>query len=304
MKEMLDAREVAEYLRIHMRQVYRLIKERKIPATKITGKWLFPKKLIDEFIMNSARERIGTPSEKTTSGSRVVIGGSNDLALELLIKNTNVWYPQYSISSISSMGSLAALIALKNGNCQVAAANLLDLETGEYNSTFIEKHFPELRGIILNLAHREQGLMVRRGNPLGIKTLGDLVRTKGSFVNRQEESGTRVLSDFLFKENGIDPASISGYDRIALTHMEVALEIFNGLADAGIGISAVARIFKLDFIPLATERFDLIIPSENCTAGCVKALRKVLSSEEFKLSIARMGGYETRETGKIMHAHV
>lgn len=229
-----------------------------------------------------------------------MIAGSNDLALELLTKNANLQHPRYTIS-ISNVGSLAGLIALQNGNCHIAASHLLDLETGDYNSSFIKKHFPDLKIVLLNLAHREQGLIVRKGNPLGIKTLKHLANKKLTFVNRQEGSGTRVLLDYRLKENGIDPADIPGYSRIAYTHMEVALEIFSGSADVGIGILAAARMLGLDFIPLAKERFDLTIPTEYYATGAVKALREVLSSEEFKSNIIKMGGYETRDTGKIVY---
>jgi putative molybdopterin biosynthesis protein len=300
MKEMLSTKEVAEYLSINEKQVYRLIKEKKIPATRITGKWLFPKGLIDEWVVNSARESVRLPSKKTILENQVVIAGSNDLALELLVKNTNQLHPDYTIS-ISNVGSLAGLIALKNGNCHIATSHLLDQETGEYNNSFIKKHFPELKVVILNLAHREQGLIVKKGNPLGIKTLNDLVDNKVTFVNRQEGSGTRVLLDYRLNENGINAADISGYNRLAHTHMEVALEVFSGSADAGVGIYATVRLLGLDFIPLATERFDLIIPSEIFSSVTVKALREVLSSEEFKSNMALMGGYETHDTGKIMY---
>jgi putative molybdopterin biosynthesis protein len=299
-KEMLSTKEVAEYLSINEKQVYRLIKEKKIPATRITGKWLFPKGLIDEWVLNSARESVRVPARKSSSENQVVIAGSNDLALELLVKNASLLHPEYTVS-ISSVGSLAGLIALKNESCHIAASHLLDLETGEYNTSFIKKHFPELKIIILNLTHREQGLIVKKGNPLEIKTLSDLTNKEVSFVNRQEGSGTRVLVDYRLKENGIDPAAISGYDKIVHTHMEVALEVFGGSADAAVGIYATARLLGLDFIPLATERFDLIIPAAIFTSGTVKALREVLSSGEFKSNIARMGGYETHETGKIMY---
>jgi len=299
-KEMLSTKEVAEYLSINEKQVYRLIKEKKIPATRITGKWLFPKGLIDEWVVNSARESVSGTARKDTSENQVVIAGSNDIALELLVKNTNLLHPDYTIS-ISNVGSLAGLIALKNGNCHIAASHLLDLETGEYNNSFIKKHFPELKVVILNLAHREQGLIVKRGNPFAIKNLNDLVDKKVSFVNRQEGSGTRVLLDYRLKENGINAADISGYDRVAYTHMEVALEVFSGSADAGVGIYAAVRMLGLDFIPLATERFDLVIPSSVFTSGTVKALREVLSSEEFKSNMERMGGYEIHDTGKIMY---
>jgi putative molybdopterin biosynthesis protein len=300
MKEMLTTKEVAEYLSINEKQVYRLIKEKKIPATRITGKWLFPKNLIDEWVMASARESVSISAQRGTAENQVVIAGSNDLALELLAKNTTVQHPRYTIS-ISNMGSLAGLIALQKGNCHIAASHLLDLETGEYNSSFIKKHFSNLKIVLLNLSHREQGLIVKKGNPLGIKTIKDLASTALTFVNRQEGSGTRVLLDYRLKELEIDPADIPGYSKTALTHMDVALEVFSGSADAGIGILAAARMLDLDFIPLATERFDLVIPAEHYGTGAVKALREVLCSEEFKFHIRQMGGYETRDTGKIVY---
>ncbi len=298
-KEMLTTKEVAEYLSINEKQVYRLIKEKKIPATRITGKWLFPKGLIDEWIINSAKESVSIPDKQNSQDNQVVIAGSNDLALELMAKNATIQHPRYTFS-ISNVGSLAGLIALQNGNCHIAASHLLDLETGEYNSSFIKKHFPELKIIALNLSHREQGLIVKKGNPLGISSLNDLKNKKVTYINRQEGSGTRVLLDYRLKENGIDPADIKGYPRIAYTHMEVALEIFSGSADAGLGIFAVARQLDLDFIPLTTERFDLIIPADNYTSRAIKTLRGVLGSEEFKANMTQMGGYDAKDTGKIV----
>jgi putative molybdopterin biosynthesis protein len=299
-REMFTTKEVAEYLSINEKQVYRLIKDKKIPATRITGKWLFPKNLIDEWVMTSARESVAISTKKPALDSQVVIAGSNDLALELLAKNANAQNPKYTIS-ISNVGSLAGLIALQNGNCHIAASHLLDLETGEYNSSFIKKHFPDMRIVLLNLAHREQGLIVRKGNPLGIKTLDHLVSKKATFVNRQQGSGTRVLLDYRLKDKGINPEEIPGYARTAYTHMEVALEVFSGSADVGVGIMAAARMLDLDFIPLAKERFDLAIPTENYATGAVKALREVLNSDDFKSNIVKMGGYETRDTGKVVY---
>ncbi len=298
-KEMLTTKEVAEYLSINEKQVYRLIKEKRIPATRITGKWLFPKNLIDEWIMNSARDSVQIPDRQSSRGNQVIIAGSNDIALELLAKNATIEYPRYTYS-ISNIGSLAGLIALENGSCHIAAAHLLDAETGQYNSSFIRKHFPEMKITALNLSHREQGLIVRKGNPMGIQTLRHLANERITFINRQEGSGTRVLLDYHLKQNGIDPADIPGYSRIAYTHMEVALEIFSGSANAGLGILAVARQLDLDFIPLATERFDLIAPTDSYTVKPIRALREVLCSGEFKNNMAQLGGYDTRDTGKII----
>jgi putative molybdopterin biosynthesis protein len=299
-KEMLTTKEVAEYLSVNEKQVYKLIRGKRIPATRITGKWLFPKNLIDEWVISSARESITPSTGKNPPDNQVVIAGSNDIALELLIKNVSLQHSQYTIS-ISNVGSLAGMIALQNGNCHIAASHLLDIETGEYNSSFIKKHFPDLKIVLLNLAHREQGLIVKKGNPRGIKTLNHLVNKKLTYINRQEGSGTRVLLDYRLKESGIDPEGIPGYSRIAYTHMEVALEVFSGSADAGLGILAAARMLDLDFIPLAKERFDLAIPTETFETGTVKALRDALKSQEYKSNIIQMGGYETRDTGKIVY---
>jgi excisionase family DNA binding protein len=299
-REMLTTKEVAEYLSINEKQVYRLVRDRKIPATRITGKWLFPKELINEWILASAKENVTVPPKEESAASQIVIAGSNDLALELLAKHINLNRPHCAVS-VSNIGSLGGLVALQKGNCHIAASHLLDLETGEYNSSFIRKHFPELKATVLNLAYRDQGLIVKKKNPLRIKSLKDLVNKKAAFVNRQEGSGTRVFLDYRLKEDAIRPGDIRGYSRIAYTHMETALDIFSGSADVGIGIFAAAKLLNLDFIPLATERFDLIIPSQDLQNRAVKALREVLCSDEFKVDVNQMGGYNTRDTGKIMY---
>jgi putative molybdopterin biosynthesis protein len=289
-KEMLTTKDLSEYLRINENQIYRLIKEKKIPATRVTGKWIFPKELIDEWIVDSARIHLGIEQKDSSPDRRLVIAGSNDIALEMLTKNANIQHPGFTVS-LSSVGSLAGLVALKNGTCHIAASHLLDTETGEYNSSYIKKKFPDLKVTILNLAHREQGLVLKKGNPLGIKTLKDLLNRKAAFINRQEGSGTRVLFDYRLREQGVDPAEIPGYSRIATTHMEVALEILKGSADAGVAIHAVAKL----------ERFDLIIANRCYSSEAVRAFSSVLGSDKFKSSIARMGGYEMRDTGKVVY---
>ncbi len=299
-KELLTTKDLAEYLRINENQIYRLIKEGRIPATRVTGKWLFPKMLIDEWVANSARMHLGSEQKQTAPDRQIVIAGSNDIALELLTKNTSIRHPDFTVS-LSSVGSLAGLVALRNETCHIAASHLLDTETGEYNSSYIKKHFPDLKVTVMNLAYREQGLVLGKGNPLGIRTLKDLRDKKAVFINRQAGSGTRVLLDYRLKELGIDASDVTGYSRTAYTHMEVALEILKRRADAGVAIRAVAKLLELDFIPLAKERFDLIIPNEYYSAEAVRTLCRVLRSDEYKFSIARMGGYEVRDTGNVVN---
>jgi putative molybdopterin biosynthesis protein len=298
-KEMLTTKNLAEYLGINQNQIYRLIKEKKIPATRITGKWLFPKELIDEWVNSSARQRIVPKKWRVSPERQVVVAGSNDLALEFLSQSANIRNPQFTVS-LSSIGSLGGLTALHNGTCHIAASHLLDTDTGEYNSSYIRKSFPDLKVKLINLAYREQGLVVQKNNPLGIKNLKDLVGKKAAFINRQEGSGTRVLFDYGLKQNRIDPAEILGYTKTVHTHMEVALQVFRGSADAGIAVEAAARLLRLDFIPLSRERFDLVIPHEYYSTEPVRSLCDVLQSDVFKFNIARMGGYEIHDTGKLV----
>jgi putative molybdopterin biosynthesis protein len=299
-KQIFNTKDVAEYLNVNEKQVYRLIKEKRIPATRVTGKWLFPKELLDEWLVASARENLGPMPKRNTAHNQVVIAGSNDLALELLVNTIAANHPDYTVS-VSNVGSLPGLMSLQSGGCDVAASHLLDLETGEYNSSFLKQHFPTLRVKVVNLAYREQGLIVRKGNPLGITRLKDLADKKAVLINRQEGSGTRVLFDYKLREEGIDPSDIPGYGKTAITHMEVALGVFGGAADAGIGIHASAQMLGLDFIPLVTERFDLIVPTKAVEIAPIKALLEVLGSAEFKSTVSRIVGYDTRDTGKIMY---
>ncbi|NLT65002.1 MAG: helix-turn-helix domain-containing protein [Acidobacteria bacterium] len=297
-RDMLTSDDLAEYLHIHKNQIYRLIKEKRLPATRITGKWLFPKQLVDQWIQDSARKMVGlTPVE---TSNRVVIAGSNDIALESLTKYVHSWNRNFTVS-LSNLGSAAGLQALGKGTCHIAAVHLLDVRSGEYNTPFVKKRLPGSGLRVVNLAHREQGFLLRRGNPLGIKTLQDIAKKKAVLINRQEGSGTRLLLDFKLKESQIDPSEISGYDTTVHTHMEVALAVMRGSADVGMGIRAAARLLNLDFVPVTTERFDLVIPAGLCSTEAISVLCKSLASEEFKSDVCRMGGYDIRETGRVLY---
>jgi putative molybdopterin biosynthesis protein len=302
-KEMLTADNLAEYLQVSKNQIYRLLKEKRLPGTRITGKWLFPKQLIDEWIVESAKRKEDSHQQSDEAlAKRVVIAGSNDLALELLTKSVQMQTPDLTLS-LSNTGSLAGLFALRKGTCHLAASHLLDTETGEYNSSVIKKKFPDLKVQVVSLVHREQGLLLRKGNPLGIKNLQDLVNKRAVFLNRQEGSGTRVLLDFKLLESQIDPMEIPGYatKAPAYTHIEVGLAVLGGTADAGMGIRAVAALLDLDFIPVATERFDLIIPNKYHSSKAVASLLKALRLDELKTQVNHMGGYKMGQAGKVIY---
>ncbi len=297
-KEMLNTKEVAGYLNINEKQVYRLIKEKKIPATRITGKWTFPRRLIEEWIIESASENIGKKKRRELE-DHIVIMGSNDFTIELLSHELSARFPKFS-HSFSNLGSIGGLIALGRGSSHIASCHLLDPDTGEYNLPYLPRYLPDLETTAINLIYRDLGLILRSGNPLDIAGIEDMVRPKIRIINRQEGSGTRIFFDFELKRLGIDPNRINGYEKQVNTHAEVATAVLSGVADVGLGILSAAKMLGLEFIHITRERYDLVIPEENLSAKPVGALLEVIRSQEFSGKVEQMGGYDTRDSGKIM----
>jgi putative molybdopterin biosynthesis protein len=229
----------------------------------------------------------------------IVAIGSHDLTLDVLANLLRRTSPDLTFAS-SNVGSLGGLLALKRGEAHLAGCHLLDEETGEYNVPYIERVLPGEEIVLLNLVYREQGLMVKKGNPRGIHTLEDLLRDDVSFINRQRGSGTRVLLDYEMKQRGLDPTQISGYEREEFTHTAVAAAVDSGTADVGLGILAAARALKLDFVPLLKERYDLAVPKAFFESPLLQALIETINSKEFKAQVDSLGGYDTSETGRII----
>ncbi len=227
-----------------------------------------------------------------------VIIGSHDIALDVLANHLHRLFPAASLSS-AHVGSLGGLTALKRGEAHCAGTHLLDEETGDYNVSYIRRLLPDRRVILLNLVYREQGLIVAKGNPKGIKGIADLARPGVTFVNRQRGAGTRVLLDYYLKRLGIDPGQIQGYGREEYTHMAVAAAVAGGV-DAGLGIRAAAQALGLDFVRLGEERYDLCILREYWDTPYIQRLLAVIATPEFKKEVESLGGYDLRDCGKIM----
>ena len=229
----------------------------------------------------------------------ISIVGSHDMTLDLIGDEMRRRWPEVSVSS-AHVGSLAGLVALRRGECHAAGTHLLDEETGEYNVSYIRRLFPDGGIALINLVYRQQGLIVRRGNPKGIKSFKDLTRKDVRFVNRQPGSGTRVLLDYELRKIGISPDEIDGYENELFTHLAVAAAVKDGVADVGLGISAAAKALDLDFIPVAEERYDLAIPERYLEDRLISRMIETIRSEEFKRRVEALGGYDTRSTGERM----
>jgi putative molybdopterin biosynthesis protein len=239
--------------------------------------------------------------DKKEIENTVVCIGSHDNALDLLANILKKNHPGYSLSS-AHVGSMGGLIALKKGEAHMAGTHLLDEETGEYNIPYIRRILGERKIVLMNLVYRQQGLMVPKGNPKGIRGFRDLTRGDVVFINRQSGAGTRLLTDKYLKEMGIAPKDVRGYEREEYTHMGVASAVLTGIADTGMGILASAQALDLDFIPLAKERYDLAFPAEFVEMPTVSAVLRVIREDgEFRTSVEALGGYDVSDMGKVVY---
>ena len=229
----------------------------------------------------------------------VVAIGSHDLTLDLIASHLSRRLPGPGLSS-SHVGSLGGLIALRRGEAHIAGCHLLDEATGEYNVSYIQRYLPSVPLVLMNLVGRVQGLIVPTGNPKGIRSLEDLGRPGVVFVNRQRGSGTRVLLDYKLAGLSLDAEGISGYDREEYSHLAVAAAVASGSANTGLGILSAARALGLDFLPLLTERYDLVVPREHFDSELLQPLINLLQDSEFRREVESLGGYETGDMGKIM----
>jgi putative molybdopterin biosynthesis protein len=229
----------------------------------------------------------------------IVAIGSHDLVLDLASSALRADHPLVTLAS-SNVGSLGGLAALRDGLCHIAGSHLLDPESGEYTLPYVDRVFgavsPDVA--VVRLVERSQGLMVAAGNPLGIGGLADLRRPGVRYVNRQRGAGTRVLLDVMLGQLSIAPSLVDGYAREEPTHLAVAAAIASGRADTGLGIMAAARAFGLDFVPLATEPYDLVVAPGTMDSPQLAPLWWLLQSDRFKAAVEELGGYSAKEMGR------
>jgi putative molybdopterin biosynthesis protein len=223
--------------------------------------------------------------------------GSHDLTLDLLAE----FLARRGRRLVSAnVGSQGGLVALQKGQAHLAGSHLLDPQTGEYNVSYLSKYLQGVKVRLTVLVEREQGLLVKKGNPLKIKRLEDLRRVEVRFVNRQRGAGTRVLLDYELGRNGIAAETITGYGQEEYTHLGVAAAVASGRADCGLGIAAAARALELDFVPLFQERYDLVIPEEYVESELLAPLFEVIAGPEFRAAVMQMPGYEVARMGEVI----
>jgi excisionase family DNA binding protein len=301
-EEMMSTKEVAQYLGIHEKQVYALIKSKRIPSTRVTGKWVFPRKLIDEWVELDAKTGLEQARQKSRKiEGALLASGSNDPILDMLQTYLKKSYPEFYIFSANT-GSTDGLKALNMGYTDIAWSHLFDPKSGEYNIPFLSTYLPNLKPVVVNLFRRELGFVTAPKNPLGFRGFDDLVGKEIKFINRQKGSGTRVLLDHHLKRLRLPSSKIKGYEREVYTHFEVGLSILSKEANVGIATSAVSKLLGLPFIPITRESFDMLLDQSTFFKKGVQAFIEILNSSEFRNRVERLGSYDFNHSGKILYS--
>lgn len=223
--------------------------------------------------------------------------GSHDLILDLIGDLMSLHDPRIHMSS-THVGSMGGLMALKRGEAHIVPIHLLDEESGVYNIPYLTRMFQNSMAIVKGVK-RIQGLIIQKGNPLGIKGIEDLTRCR--YVNRQRGAGTRLLFDYKLKLGRIAPSFISGYEREATTHMAVAALVASNSADAGMGILAAANAMGLEFLAIGEEEYDFAVPVKYLDLPEIISFIRVLKSEEFHRRVEQIGGYQYNLAGEIRY---
>ncbi|WP_148321706.1 helix-turn-helix transcriptional regulator [uncultured Clostridium sp.] len=322
LKSSLTPLEVAELLKITKNTVYELIKRGELPSYKIGKKIRIDMHDVEDYINNqksnsrpSINHNINTKllnnnventihtsnsiSLSNKSNSKIIISGQ-DILLDILARYIEEILPDYTVLR-SYKGSYNGLYDLYNNKVSIASCHLWDGDKDEYNTDYVKRLVPGTPCVLINLAYRLQGFYVEKGNPLNIKSFKDLTNKNIKFINREKGSGVRVLLDEKLRLLNIDPNSINGYYNEENSHLAVASTVGRGDANIGLGNKkASMQVETIDFIPLQTERYDLIIKKSDLNNPIYKSIISILSSEKFKNELQGIGGYDLKDLGKII----
>jgi len=300
--ELMNTKEVARYLDIHEKQVYMLIKAAKIHCTRVTGKWIFPVKLIDEWIKTSAQDSLQYARKRLGQMEGALLAaGSNDPVLDMLLTAIKKDHPDFNIFSANT-GSVSGLESLNAGLTDIAFSHLLDPQTGDYNTPYLKMYCPDNHPVVVNMFYRQIGFLVIKSKTNIFKGWESLASRKIRFINRQKGSGIRILLDRELKNKDISEDDIKGYDNEVFTHFEVGLSLMSGEADVGIASAAVAKILDLNFQPLISERFDMILDKNTFFQPVVQTFIGTLKSDQFKNRVEKIGNYDFKDAGRIFHS--
>jgi putative molybdopterin biosynthesis protein len=300
-KRFLSTREVADFLDVNEKMVYALISEKGLPATKVTGKWLFPRHLVEQWIEASTINYPKPITQLPPYHGLVIIAGSNDPLLDRTINLFNTIHTDH-VAVFGNLGSMGGLRALRRNLCHMASSHLMQANGLEYNFDFAVKELNMMPAVI-NFCRREQGLLVQKGNPKNISDLTGLTQAGIKIVNRPAGTGTRLLFDRELEKKGISGEKIDGYHHELDRHIDVGLEVLSNRAHAGPGIRSVAALLDLEFIPLRWERYDLLITKERFFDEGIQLFLGLFHEKAFHEMAVELEGYDVSLSGKMVFPH-
>ena len=296
-RDLLSTRQIADYLNVNEKMVYTLVADKGLPATKVTGKWLFPQYLVEQWIENNTTNFPEKSNRLSSENDFIILAGSNDILLDKLI----TIYNQNSgrLAVFGNLGSMGGIHALRRNRCHIAASHLMQEDQEDYNFDIARRELSTMP-VVVNFCRRRQGLLLAKGNPKGLSSVDDLAGKDISIVNRALGTGTRLLLDNELKKAGIPGDKLQGYERVVSKHLDVGLEILAGRADAGPGIEAVAFLLDLDFLPIRWERFDLLVNKNHFFDKSIQQFLGLLHDQEFNALVAGTGGYDQSLSGRMI----
>lgn len=294
----ITTREVAELLKVNEKMVYTLIHEKGLPATKITGKWMFPKRLVEEWLEVNMINAPAQAAALSSDSGRLLLAGSDDPFFQKVLSYFNHKYNDVT-AFFANVGSMGGIKCLRRGLCHIGVCHLLQDDREEYNFDFASRELDK-SPVFINFSRRQQGFLVAPGNPKAITSVADFARGDVTIVNRPLGTGTRLLLDYEIAKSDIGSGQIKGYDKEAARHIDAGLEIVAGRADAAPAIRAVAGMLELDFVPLRWERFDLLVSRERFFERGIQNFLSILQEKEFGQMAGSFVGYDTSLSGKMI----
>jgi excisionase family DNA binding protein len=286
--QFLTTKEVADLLRIKERKVYELATDGAIPVSRVTGKLLFPRALVELWVPQNVEYRQGRESLRQHP---LVLAGSHDPLLE--------WALRESGSGIATFfdGSLDGVQRLAAGTALAAGLHVHDAASGEWNREVITRAMPGMPVVMIEWARRRQGIVLPQGNPAGVTGVRDLAGRK--VIPRQANAGSQVLFEQLLEAEGVDAGSLQLVGPAARSETDVAVAISDGKAEAGFAIEAAARQLRLAFVPLADERYDLAIWRRDYFEEPVQRLLAFAREPALVKRAEELGGYDVSDLGKV-----
>jgi excisionase family DNA binding protein len=298
-KELLTVKEASKLLKINEKKLYALLKEGKLPGTKVTGKWLFPRLELEEFVRGKAMGAVKRSFWESLVNKKVLLlCGSDDPVIAMAQGMFHRMEPELLLFS-TSVGSREGIRMLRDGYCTVATSHLYDHEHRDFTFPFLGEYFHDPdEVVVVNLFFRNIGYVSRN---ISITSLQECIRKGLRFVNRQKGSGVRALVDHLMEEEGIGPEQLAGYDTEVFTHFDAVRHVSDGSADIGVASESVALHSGLTFTRIFEERFDLVVKREEFFDRHVQAFVEFIRCERFKDLLGSLKGYSNRDTGRVMY---